>query len=159
MRLLLKINILFLLIIFELLQYGCYREAYTVQFFSYPPDSKPHEDNWEYRGTVAITQEEKGSFAKKTHKTIKINIKDRTKTDYLFDEFKFFCAGIDAVIKWEHFEKLDISLLEVGNKFEDDDYNRQLLKKGPNELIQLNYTYDPSLSKFVRSKNDNSTGQ
>ena len=149
----------FLAIIFCLLliNIGCSKKNYSGKWFSYPPNSKPHEDSWEYRGSIIITQKEKGSFTKKTHKTIQINIKDREKTEYLDDVIQIYCAGIDAVIEWGHFEKLDISLLEVGNKYEDDDYNMQLLKKGPNKLTQLKYTYDSSLRKFVRLKNGSLT--
>ena len=153
MKLLLKSKILLLLLqtlFFIFCQYGCERRPYSGKLFCYPPYCKPHEDNWEYRGSVIVTQHEKGSFAKKTHKIITIEIKDRGGTNYLSDELRFYCANIDTHIKWDQFDKIVITLFEVGNKFEDDNYNKALIENGPNKLIQLNYLFKHSTNKFVR---------
>ena len=71
---------------------------------------------------------------------------------------EYFSAGIDIIIEWDKFENLEILLSEKGNIFAEDDYNKQLIENGPKKIIQLNYTYDPSIEKFVRTKNDISNG-
>lgn len=148
-----NVLLFFSIILVALFLYGCKGEVYSGKLFSYPPNSQPHDNNREYLGKVIVTQKENTPFTRKAHKTIRINIeKDSNQKKYLSDKLIFFCADIDPVIEWDHFENLNITLFEVGNEFADDDYNRQLIKTGPQKLIHLFYVFDPKLNKFVRSQ-------
>ena len=129
---------------------GCKNSSYSFKAFSYPPSSKPHEANWEYSGRVIVTSREKGSLSKESEKFVQIIIKDKSKRIYLSDKLKFKCGNIDALIMWDQFEKLEVTLLEVGNKFANDDYNKELRRKGPIRLTNLKYRYDPELQEFKR---------
>jgi hypothetical protein len=104
---------------------------------------------------VIVKASEKGSFAKRSQKWIHITVRDRKEKNYLNDELEFYCAGPDIVIEWNHFEKLDITLFEKGNKFAEDDYNKQLIEKGPNTLVHLSYSFDRSINKFIRKRTNN----
>lgn len=141
-------SIIFISIAIALYLCGCGYTPYSGQAFSYPPGSKPHEDNWEYSGRVIVTSRQKGSFAKKSKKIVYIVVKDRNKHKHLSDKMRFECGSIEASITWDQFEILEIILYEVGNKFEDDDYNKELLKKGPVLLVHLRYTYDYKSKEF-----------
>jgi|GEM_PF-4716496 len=149
-----NVDLMILLIIFLfLLIYGCQGEDYAGEFFSYPPNTTTDSINLEYLGRFIITQKEKIPLTRKAHKNVVISIqKNADKKYYLSDKLQFYSAYIDAVIEWKQFDKLDIILYEAGNEFADDDYNRQLIIKGPNQLIHLKYTYDVKANKFIRKE-------
>jgi len=130
---------------------GCKESVYSFHSFSYPPNSVPHEDNWEYLGKVVVSSKEEGPLTQKSEKNVKITIVDKNKNVYLSDELKFISAYIESSITWHDFEEIQIILFEVGNEFSKDTYNQQLIKKGPNRLISLKYAYDSAIKKFKRS--------
>lgn len=132
--------------------YGCKKSAFPGKLFCYPPSSKPHESTWTYLGSVLVKQSEKGSFSKRSVKSIYITVRDRQEKLYLNDELEVYCAGLHIATEWDQFEELEITLIEKGNKFAEDDYNKKLIENGPNTLIQLKYSFDDSLNKFVRAK-------
>jgi hypothetical protein len=122
---------------------------YTGQYFSFPPGSKPHENNWEYKAVVIVSSKEK-PITKKSKKNVQIKVYDKSETLILNDEFDFVRASIDAKVVWEKFEKIDMELIEVGNEYSNDPYNTDLMKSGPNRLVKLIYEYDPQDKKFKR---------
>lgn len=130
---------------------GCDMKAYSTKFFSYPPKSKPHENNWQYFGSIKMVSSKKGAFSILSDKTVYLSIKDRNNKNYLSDKIQFECGGIKASIKWDQFDTLEITLNEIGSKHVNDNYNKQLLKKGPNCLKHLIYKYDSELKKFGRN--------
>ncbi|MBP7434149.1 hypothetical protein KA996_11455 [bacterium] len=125
------------------------KSHYTLQGFSFPPGSKAHENNWEYYGKVIVTCYEK-KFTNKNEKTVEIKINDREKKLLLEDKFKFDAASIEAKVEWEKFEEITVELLEEGNQFSEDEYNKQLLKNGPKSLRKLKYIYNPTKKLFER---------
>ncbi len=143
--------VLFLIsiITISLILYACKSKAYYGKHFSYPPNSKLHESNWKYRGFVKITSNKSGAFSNKSKKHIRIEVIDKEKNNYLNDELDFNCGGIDIIIKWEKFEILNIILNEVGSEYVNDNYNKQLIKEGPRDLINLKYNFNHSLNRFV----------
>jgi len=131
---------------------GCSEKMYSFHSFSYPPNSMPHENNWEYLGKVVISSKAKGPLTKKSEKNVKITVVDKNKNVYLTDELKFISAYIEPSITWYDFEKIQINLFEVGNEFSKDAYNQNLIKRGPNRLGSLNYAYDSENKKFKRAE-------
>jgi hypothetical protein len=131
---------------------GCNETMYSFHSFSYPPNSIPHGDNWEYIGKVTISSKEKGPLTQKSEKNVKITVVDKNKNTYLYDELKFLSAYIELSIIWHDFEKIQINLFEVGNEFSTDNYNQKLIKRGPNRLGSLKYTYDFEIKKFKRAE-------
>lgn len=122
---------------------------YTGQYFSFPPGSKPHENNWEYKAVVIVSSKEK-PITKKSKKSVQIKIYDKKEAIILNDELEFVGASIDAKVVWEKFEVIKVELLEVGNEYAIDQYNKGLLKSGPNRLIKLKYKYDQRSKKFKK---------
>lgn len=122
---------------------------YTGQYFSFPPGSKPHENNWEYKAAILVSSKKK-PITKKSKKNVQIKVYDKNETIILNDEFEFVRASISAKVVWEKFGKIDVELIEVGNEYSKDSYNSDLLESGPNSLIKLIYEYDPQDKKFKR---------
>lgn len=122
---------------------------YTGQYFSFPPGSKPHENNWEYTALIVVSSSE-SPITKKSKKNVKIKVYNRSKVTLLKEEFEFISAAIDAIVVWEKFEDLSVDLLEVGNENAKDSYNKQLLKSGPNRLLEIKYKYESETQKFRR---------
>ena len=129
---------------------GCWGVDYAFQLFSYPPGSKPHEDNWEYFGKVVFYDKERGPLIYKSKKYLNIVIYGRDKNEVLKDMLTFHCAMIEATIVWEEFEDLQISLFEEGSESAGDDYNKELLEKGPVLLIDLKYKFNKETKQFER---------
>ena len=128
---------------------GCRGVDYYGKYFSYPPGSKPHEKNWEYRGLVYVYTR-KGPLIYKSKKNVEIGIHDKEGDKLLDDKYTFNCAFIKAAVVWEEFEDLQISLFEEGSKSAEDAYNKELLKKGLVLLIELKYKFNEETKKFER---------
>ncbi len=127
---------------------SCHTE-YTTQHFSFPPGSKPHENDWKYTALIIVSSNE-SPITKKSKKNVQIKVYDKNKTYFLKDEFEFVSASIDANVVWDNFEEIKIELVEVGNEFAEDDYNNQLVKSGPNVLLSLIYQYNHEDNIFVK---------
>lgn len=125
--------------------------VYTTKHFSFPPGSKPHENNWTYTGLVIVSSSQ-SPITKKSDKNIKIRIYDKNKIIYLNDDLEFNSASVRANIFWDTFEELRIELFEVGNEYAKDSYNQDLLRTGPNRLFELMYQYDNESKRFKRVK-------
>jgi len=124
------------------------RINYTGQYFYFPPESNKYNDNWEYKGYIFV--EGYGSHILKSNKRIRITVKDRKDQLLLDEKLTLTCASLRSQISWTDFEKLEIILFEKGNKYSDDSYNRELVKKGPNTLTVLTYAFNSQLGKFER---------
>jgi hypothetical protein len=134
-----------------LLAFIACRAEYTTQHFSFPPGSKPHENDWEYTALIIVSSR-KSPITKKSKKNVHVRVYDKNKTKYLNDDLEFIGASIDAKIIWNKFEKIEIEIFEVGNKYADDQYNKQLLKSGPNSLLEITYKYESETNKFKRAE-------
>ena len=122
---------------------------YIFQIESFPPGTKPSGYDWEYSSIVIVTSN-KSPITRKSKKKVYIKIYDRKKTYYLKDNYKFVSATIKASFIWEKFDEIRIKLFEVGNKYSEDPYNKQLVKDGPNFLIELTYQFDNESRQFKR---------
>ena len=87
----------------------------------------------------------------KSKKNVNMKVYDQSKTLFLNEDFKFTCASVSANTVWGKFEEIKIVLLEVGNEFAKDSYNKQLLKDGPNRLLELSYQFDQKNMKFIKA--------
>lgn len=129
---------------------SCRKTDFAGQYFSFPPGSKPHENNWEYTGVITVSSNQT-PITSKSKKKVNIKIYDRNKTIYLNEDFEFDCASIEANVVWNNFEEIKIELSEVGNRFAEDGYNKQLIKSGPNKLLNLTYKYNQEGEKFRKT--------
>ena len=122
---------LFLIIILGLT--ACSR-TWTSQSFSYPPDSKPHEENWSHRGQITVLH----LFGEpaKTHgnKTMRIVINDKEGNSLLNDELNITGGLFRHKIDWFEFGTLKIQTYEEGENKE-------------NLVLELLYKFNGS--KFV----------
>jgi hypothetical protein len=130
--------------------FGCKQGAYSFTAFSYPPKSEPHENNWEYLGKVLIVSQSDGPLTDRSAKNVRITVENKDKKTYLSDEVSFVCGNIGPSIHWDQFSEIEIILSEVGNEFAKDEYNRQIIERGPRRLANLKYVYDPALNEFRR---------
>lgn len=129
---------------------SCSGSEYTTQHFSFPPESKPHENDWKYMALVIVSSD-KSPITDKSEKVVKIEIHDQSSAIFLDDGYKFTCASVRVNVVWDKFEEIKVDIDEVGNKFAKDPYNEQLLKTGSNRLISLIYQYDKKSNKFKRT--------
>jgi hypothetical protein len=150
-----KLNHIFIFVFLALLTLSACQTEYTTQHFSFPPGSKPHEDNWEYTALIIVSSR-KRPITKRSKKNIQIKVYNKSKAIFLDDNFEFISASIEANIVWEKFEEIRVGLIEVGNKYADDQYNKQLLKSGPKSLLELTYKYEHETKKFKRVKGEKS---
>lgn len=134
--------------LFLMLFCGCSR-TYSGQYFSFPPGTKPHENNWEYLCKIINWQQLGKHPVEKGKRKIEITINDKDKNKVLEDAFEIESASIETKIKWEKFEKISLDLYEVGNQYADDDYNKQLITTGPRHLTTLKYVWDGK--KYIKS--------
>lgn len=130
-------------------------DDYSFQAFSYPPGSKPHENNWEYTALVIVSSGHK-PIAEKSEKIVRIKVHDKNKQYLLNDTFEFVSASINAIVIWEKFEILKIKLVEVGNEFVGDRYNTELIRVGPNVLSEITYVFDNKTHNYKKTINTRS---
>jgi len=150
-----KIYLLFLILLCtSMVIVNCRGSVYSFYAFSYPPSSKPHEDNWEYLGKVIVASNEVGALSKKSKKGVQIIVVNKLKQTVLSDDLKFVCGSIDAKIIWQQFEEIEITLYEIGNPYAEDEYNKELIVKGPNRIAHLEYLFDNVSKKFKKIKNN-----
>jgi len=136
---------------------ACSGSEYTGQYFSYPPSSKPYENNWTYIGNIVVWGSSEGSVCKLSKKIVRIAIEDKKGRELLSDKLEFNKGCIRSTIEWSDFSKVVITLSEEGNKYTNDDYNRKLLKMGANRFKVLTYNFNESLNKFVRKEKEKGT--
>jgi hypothetical protein len=139
------------MLILSLISLSCSGYDYTTQHFSYPPGSKPHDNNWQYTALVIVSSH-KSPISKKSRKYVKFMVYDKNKKNFLTDEYEFNSASITAHVVWVTFDELNIELFEVGNEFADDDYNKILIERGPNILLKILYKYDQKDKKYTVEK-------
>jgi hypothetical protein len=143
-----KYCVVFTVFLVTLVLSACNGTPYSFMLFSYPPNTRPHDDGWQYLAKVAVFSEKQGALTNRTKKNIHISIIDRKKRVYLTHTLQVVSANVGSTFRWDRFEEMHVDLLEVGNEFADDAYNRMLLKSGPNVLARLTFTYDASLEQF-----------
>jgi len=97
-----------------------------------------------------IVASNQSPITKRSTKNVKIKIYGKNKTNFLNEDFEFVSASIDANVVWDRFDELNIELVEVGNEYAGDAYNRALVKSGPNKLISLTYRYNQEEGKFKK---------
>jgi len=136
-----KFNLLIVLFLGLLFLFACSR-SYSGFFFSYPADSKPHENNWTYLGKIIAWDPFLKKPTDKGIRKIQIIVQDKEKNVVLEDKLEFNCAPISREIIWSTLEKLNIKIYERGNPFAEDEYNKRLIKEGPRLLISLLYIWD-----------------
>jgi hypothetical protein len=125
------------------------RSDYTTQHFSFPPGSKPHEPGWEYAGVVMVSSRAT-PITKHSRKTIQIEVYDKRKRTLLRDTIVLNAATIRSTIHWESAGELGVQFTEVGNPHATDRYNAELLKQGPQELLRVDYMFEPEGQRYVR---------
>ncbi len=128
---------------------GSCRTEYTGQYFSFPPSSKPHEGDWQYTALVTVTSGHT-PISDKSSKKVNVKVYDKNEKVFLNDDFKFVSASIRATVAWDDFEELTVELTEVGNEYAKDNYNRELVRAGPNKLLAVKYKFDPEDKKFKK---------
>jgi hypothetical protein len=123
--------------------------SYSSQYFSYPPDSKPHENDWTYFCKIIIWDPFGNRPVEKGKRKIEIVINDKNKNKVLEDKFEIESASVETKIKWMELKQITFDLYEVGHKHAEDEYNKLLIKEGPKHLVTLNYIC--SGKKYIKS--------
>lgn len=131
---------------------GACSRGYSGQHFSYPPGSKPHEDNWQYAGVVRQWEPLFKSIAEKGKRKVDIVVTTKDYRKVLEDSFHVESAGLRPRITWNRFAELVIVLYEEGNQFADDEYNKKLIREGPRKIAIL--LYDWNGEGFVKKSSE-----
>lgn len=122
---------------------------YTTHMASFPPGSKPHENNWKYITAVTVSSHQT-PISSKSKKVVKIEVLDKSHKSFLSETLEFTAASIESNITWNTFEEITIDLSEVGNEYAEDSYNAALVKSGPKHLGHLVYKYDSKDNQFKK---------
>jgi hypothetical protein len=139
----------FILFTMMLLNLVSCQTEYITQHFSFPPGSKPHENDWSHTALIIVYSDE-SPITKRSKKKVEITVNDKSKNTLLDASFEFISSSIKASVEWEKFEDLKIELFEVGNKYAEDKYNTELIKSGPKKLMKINFRYNQKMKKFER---------
>lgn len=133
------------------IQINCSRGgAFSFVTFTFPVGSQFLNNDWDYLGKVVTTSLESGPVTNRSKKRIEILIIDKDEKKYLDDKYNAICADITAEIKWTVFDKLSITIIEKGNPYANDSYNKTLIRKGPKELFRFTYIFNNTLGKFIK---------
>lgn len=132
------------------LMFACSQSEYTMQYFTFPVETQPHNNNWEYIGKIKVASNKK-PITTKSMKMVELTIHNKSDDVLLKEVFEFNGASIRGEVSWKTFEKLNITLFEVGNKFANDSYNKNLIIKGPKLLITKSYHYNSKNREFIHS--------
>ena len=128
-------------IFYILLLLGSCSRSYSGQYFSFPPGSKPHENDWAFLCKIIVWDPDGKRPVEKGKRKIEIIVNDKNKNIVLKDTLELQSASIGSEIVWNELEQLTLNLYERGNKFADDKYNKTLIKEGPNHLTTLTYVW------------------
>ena len=124
------------------------REQCSFYLFSFPPESAPHENNWEYIGSIYVYYEERISIP--SNKRHWIEITDRNDKKYLDDEFYIYGGQIWEIDEWNVFDSLLIIFYDV----KDGEPYKALDSLGDsvytNYLTQVTYVFDSISMQFER---------
>jgi hypothetical protein len=102
-----------------------------------------------------MTKQSSGSEFQLSKRHVKIGVWNKEKNKLLSDEMTFKSGHIGAMIDWEHFEKLQITLFEEGYSSADSDkYSNELMKEpgGKRQIADLTYIYDKDRNAFIRQR-------
>lgn len=140
-----QITVVFLVLFFTS---GCSR-SYSGFYFSYPAESKPHENNWTYFGKITVWDPFGKKATERAKRKIEIYVYNKNEEKVLYDSIELITASLEKEIIWDKFETLTIKLYERGNEFSSDEYNKKLIKEGKRHLITLKYFWNGN--KFIRN--------
>lgn len=122
-----------------LLVVSCSARNYVTQEFAFPPDIKPHEAGWKYRGTVKIAVS--GPWLELNSKAVEIFILDGFGREVLLDRIRMAVGGLRANIIWNAERELVVELIEEGDPNAEGKYNSYVLQRG--RVVVRRLRYDP----------------
>jgi hypothetical protein len=122
----------------------CIREnAVFTQYFSYPPNSQPHENNWLYFGQVFFEE----TSLEKTKRNIGVTVKDRQEKYILKDTISVTGKQINAYVTWHDFEQIKIVFYD-GPSMRHDDFENK--KESVKILKEITYVFNKDKGIFQR---------
>jgi len=125
-------------------------QFYVTYMFTYPPGSKPHENNWAYIGEVWFSPVGKKPYPSYSKKHVAIFVEDKEKNNYLKDKFDVEGADLLAKATWDVFEQLTIVIYEERYEDTGGEFNKNHLRKEPRDILILRYQFDDKTKKFKR---------
>lgn len=118
---------------------ACGRASYVSHDFSYPFDIPPHEQGWKYRAHITISPN--GDWTRKNEKTVEVFFVNDSGKTVMAERFRLNAGAVEAVASWSMANVLSIQFVEAGNPYAQDDYNSEILKRGP--VVLKTQVYDP----------------
>lgn len=118
---------------------SCGKASFVSQDFSYPSYIRPHEQGWKFRAHIKISQN--GDWTKKNEKTVEVLFVNDSGKTVMAERFRLNSGAVRAVATWNEANVLSIQFLEEGNPYAHDDYNSEILKRGP--VVLKTQVYDP----------------
>ena len=118
---------------------------YTFFSFTYPPESVPHKNNWEYFGKIVIWDSPGKTHNEKGSKRIVITIVDVRGNVLLDDTFNVDAGAIEREITWKEQAYIKIDLYEC------PDGERKNKEKWI-ALKSLEYRYDNSAKIYAKTE-------
>jgi len=118
-------NIIFLAVILLISLTAC-KGSYSFNLFSFPPNTKPHENHWTYLGKIVVYDNPAFFSTKPPKKTLEISISDTQGNTLLTDKVNVVGVSFRYHIEWEASDNLLINVSESG-------------QSASNPLVSLNY--------------------
>lgn len=118
---------------------SCGKASHVSHDFSYPFDIPPHEQGWKFRAHVRIFQD--GDWTAKNEKTVEVIFVNDSGKTVMAERFRLNSGAVKAVATWNEANVFSIQFVEEGNPYAQDDYNSEILKRGP--VVLKTQVYDP----------------
>jgi hypothetical protein len=123
---------------------ACMKERVVVtQAFSFPVNSQPENNNWEYFGQINMEE----PTLEKTERKLDILVQDRKDKFILKDTLKVTGKKVNAAVFWTEFEKIKIDFYE-GKALPTSQFSTLAADRIIREVF---YLYDKDSSKFKRT--------
>lgn len=94
---------------------GCSR-SYTFKAFSFPPESAPHESDWDYYGEIVVLHNRGAPPKESGDKTARVTIINKNKEVVLNDQFQLTGGLFDHEITWLNFNHIVVETYSKSNR-------------------------------------------
>ena len=113
--------------------------SYSFKLFSFPEDSKPHENNWSYLGRIIVYDPWGVSSTESVEKKLTITIENRQGELLLDEKHKVVGGTFNYDVLWKGKDELHISIMGA-------------VPESSKPILELDYTYNGK--HYVRKKHN-----
>ena len=103
---------------------ACVRgNSYTFQLFTFPGDIPAHQDGWELKGSLLVTNTTSGSMYKRGLKLVNLKIVNQAGDVLLDVDRSYNSSAIEGRFSWKQKNRLIVTLIELTHASSGNDDN------------------------------------